>query len=342
MTHTMTHGGRRACAALLLAATMTGCGIENQSAPPLSGPSEFATTVTLTATPDTLVQDGESIAAITANVRDVNGRPVSGMRLTFSAVSSTTLIRSVSFTETTVTTDGNGRATTGLIAPPAPATVPSQEPFITVMATPIGTDAGNAAERAVQVRLLAPAGTPLSNQDPLAVIIADPRVANFDETIRFDASLTTDEGQACGTRCTYIWEFGDDTVAVRGMTAEHKYSTPGTYTATLTVTDDRGGVGTAEVTIRIIGPAAPVANFVVTPASPTQGNAATFNASSSTVGAGGTIAQYAWDFDDGSTSSGTSATVSHTFASAGTYSVTLTVTDSFGRTASRTNVVTVQ
>lgn len=333
----------RIAVALLIAAGAASCGLDKQAAPPLAGPSEYATSITLEARPDVLVQDGESVATITARVRDLNGQPIANRELQFSGTSSSGLIRSVSFTESIVFTDASGVASTGLIAPPAPATVPTVDPVITVRVAPREINLANTIDRTVQVRLLAPAGTPLSNQDPVAVIVADPRVANFGDTVRFDASLTTDEGQACGSRCTYIWEFGDNTVAVKAITAEHVYDLPGTYVATLTVTDDRGGVDTATVDIRIIGPTAPIANFTVTPSSPTAGAAATFNASSSSVGAGATISQYAWDFGDGTATVTTgSATTMHTFALAGSYTVTLTVTDDLGRTATRTATVTVQ
>jgi hypothetical protein len=333
---------RLAAITSIVAATAS-CGVEKQQAPALAGPSEFSTSITLTATPDTLVQDGESQSIINVIAVGPDARPVSGVALQFTASSSSSLIRSVDFTQVTVVTDANGRATTLMVAPPAPATVPTTPPVITVSAIPIGANFANAASRNVEVRLIAPAGTPLVNLNPVAVIIADPRVANFNETIRFDASLTTDEGQPCGTRCQYTWEFGDNTAAVRGLTAEHVYTLPGNYIATLSVTDDRGGVGTATVDIRIIGPAAPVANFTVTPSTLAVGATATFNASTSTVGAGATIVQYAWDFGDGSPIIVTSsATTTKSYGlPTGAKVVTLTVTDSLGRTATRTATVTV-
>ena len=63
-----------------------------------------------------------------------------------------------------------------------------------------------------------------------------------------------------------------------------------------------------------------------------------FDGSGSTDG-DGTIASYAWNFGDGTTRSG--ATVSHTYAAGGTYTVTLTVTDDDGATGSQSQSVTV-
>ena len=78
----------------------------------------------------------------------------------------------------------------------------------------------------------------------------------------------------------------------------------------------------------------PVANFSDT----VSGLTATFTDSS--TDSGGTLSAHAWTFGDGSTSTATSP--SHTYAAAGTYSVTETVTDSVsGTTSSKTASVTV-
>ncbi len=72
---------------------------------------------------------------------------------------------------------------------------------------------------------------------------------------------------------------------------------------------------------------APTASFTAVPAVP--GSASTFDASASGAPAG-TIAQYAWDFGDSSTTVTNSATVSHTYLAAGPVHSRLTVTDSAG------------
>ena len=56
-------------------------------------------------------------------------------------------------------------------------------------------------------------------------------------SVRFNAAASTD---ADGTVGTYAWEFGDGSNG-SGVNPTHVYATPGTYRATLTVTDDRGG-----------------------------------------------------------------------------------------------------
>src|SRR5262249_6226198 len=64
----------------------------------------------------------------------------------------------------------------------------------------------------------------------------------------------------------------------------------------------------------------------------------TFNGSSS-ADPDGPIASYAWNFGDGATATG--AVVSHSFSRAGSYTVSLTVTDGAGATGSDTAIATI-
>src|SRR5438067_1860242 len=57
-----------------------------------------------------------------------------------------------------------------------------------------------------------------------------------------------------GTVVSYSWDFGDGTSAT-GATVSHIYTAPGSYTATLTVMDDRGARGTDSALVTITGAA---------------------------------------------------------------------------------------
>lgn len=85
----------------------------------------------------------------------------------------------------------------------------------------------------------------------------------------------------------------------------------------------------------VIPPDGLSASFTFTPSAPSESQNVLFDASQSQ----GAIAEYRWSFGDGRT--GTGRTVTHAFSRAGSYSVTLTIVDPFGRSASTTSQVTV-
>ncbi|MBF4630518.1 PKD domain-containing protein [Clavibacter michiganensis subsp. phaseoli] len=173
-----------------------------------------------------------------------------------------------------------------------------------------------------------------TNQAPTAAFTSTAK----DLTASFDGSPSTD---ADGTVASYAWAFGDGTTGT-GKTVDHAYAAAGTYAVSLTVTDDKGLVsakkdGTVTVTAPVVTPAnqAPTAAFTSTAKDLT----ASFDASTSTD-ADGTVASYAWAFGDGTT--GTGRTTTHVYAAAGTYTVSLTVTDDKGlASAKRDGTVTV-
>ena len=74
---------------------------------------------------------------------------------------------------------------------------------------------------------------------------------------------------------------------------------------------------------------APTASFTYSPESPNEGQTVSFDASGSTD-PDGAITTYQWDFGDGNTRTGETAT--HTYKDPGVYNITLTVTDDDGLT----------
>jgi serine protease len=87
------------------------------------------------------------------------------------------------------------------------------------------------------------------------------------------------------------------------------------------------------------GNLAPVASFTATPSSGVAPLTVQFNAAASSD-PDGSIAAYSWNFGDG-TAAASGVTVTHSYQTAGTRTVTLTVTDNLGATNSTTRQVTV-
>ena len=94
------------------------------------------------------------------------------------------------------------------------------------------------------------------NRPPAAVISATPVTGFAPLTVSFDGSASADPD---GTVKSWAWSFGDGSFAT-GALATHVYSSPGTYAASLTVTDDGGASSTATrliVVAAALPPAAP-------------------------------------------------------------------------------------
>lgn len=122
----------------------------------------------------------------------------------------------------------------------------------------------------------------------------------------------------------YGWTFGDGTYG-SGASVTHAYSRPGNYTATVVATDTYGGFASTSVNITV---APLVAKALASTSSITAGTPVTFAASA--TGGAGTPYTFLWDFGDGS--SGTGATASHAYSNPGTYTARLTAKDGLGAT----------
>ena len=143
---------------------------------------------------------------------------------------------------------------------------------------------------------------------------------------------STSTDQDAGDTLSYVWNFGDGSATATTANASHTYAAAGSYTVSLSATDNHGVPGvpnpkTSQVTVTAPPtPAGTHANFTVGCAALT----CTFT-DTSTFGGGATLQSRAWDFGD-STSATTNPTV-HPYAATAptTYIVKLTITDTLGK-----------
>ncbi len=171
--------------------------------------------------------------------------------------------------------------------------------------------------------------------------VNNPPVANFtwnctNLTCALNGTTSTDDGSIQ----QYTWSMPDGTPAsATGATPTVSYSTAGTKTVTLTVTDNGGLTNTISQTFSVTAAPPvdnpPVANFTWSCPSLT----CSLDASSSTDD--GTIVSYAWDLGRFPNPTGSGMLVSATYPHTGPRTVTLTVTDNAGKTSSITKVITV-
>jgi chitodextrinase len=174
------------------------------------------------------------------------------------------------------------------------------------------------------------------NQPPIANAGADQSV-NVGDTVTFNGSGSSDSD---GVITGYAWNFGDG-ISASGIIVNHVYNSAAAspYTVNLTVTDDEGATGNDTAFVTVMPNQLPVANAGADQ-SVTVGDTVTFNGSGSSD-SDGVITGYAWDFGDGTSSSGMIVNHVYNSAAASPYTVNLTVTDDEGATGNDTAFVTV-
>ena len=171
---------------------------------------------------------------------------------------------------------------------------------------------------------------------PIADAGSDQRVAVGSE-VSFDGSGSRDPD---GGELSYLWDFGADATLATSSTEmpSCSYSTIGTKTVTLTVTDDEGATASDTVTITVHE--APIAD-AGNPQTVILGSEVTFDGRGSSDPDGGNLS-YSWDFGDGADPPTAQGVMPFCiYDGAGDKTVTLTVTDDEGATASDTVVITV-
>lgn len=167
----------------------------------------------------------------------------------------------------------------------------------------------------------------------LVTVQAMDETANFsaDQTVLCKEALVnfTSSGFNAANITDYYWDFGDG-FAVAGLNPAiaHIYPNSGTYTVSLRITDRNGCTNTLVRPnyIRINGP---IANFSASNTAGCSGLRTGFTDLSTTDGQNN-IVSWQWDFGDGTVQQFTAPPFEHTYATTGTFTVKLVITDASG------------
>jgi len=307
------------CASLVAAVAMTACTVSETGAPPFSGPSGSASG---TATP----------FSPTARFTFTPAAATASLPIAFDASTSCTVF--VELNDTAPCPDtagtltsfvwnfGDGATATGVSVSHAFALAKTYNVTLTVT-----NDKGlsNVASKGISI------GAGLLPTSAFVVSPTNP-VVGQDVFVNGGSSLAG-PGH---TITSYQWDFGDGNKK-SGVTAAHDYGASGTFSVTLTVTDEAGQIGVSSKTVSV-GTGAPTASFSFAITAPGS-HTVTVDGSASTAVGQAIVSTYIWSFGDGSSGSG--VVTSRSYAAAGTYTVTLTVTDSLGRSGVTSQSITV-
>jgi PKD repeat protein len=320
--------GLRILIATLAGAALAACTVHEQEAPPLQGPSEYALRLSLQAIPDAIIQDGGSQSVLNIEAAGPDGRPVNGLALRVDMAVDGFAQDFGTLSSRSAVTGSDGRARVTYTAPQAPRESTGIGTIVTLLVTPIGNDFRGQVARQVDVRVIPPGVILPPNGQPVPAFTISPSPATAFSVTTFDASNTTDEGVRCGNRCTYSWNFGDGDTA-SGVTTQHTFREAGSFAVTLTVRDERGQEGALTQSVTVSAGTPPTASFTYSPNPPAVSQDIFFTAAASRATPPRTLVGYDWDFGSGRFANG--VTTVKKYDVAGTYNVTLTVTDDAGQ-----------
>lgn len=302
--------------------------------------------VNVSANPATVSSLGGS-SAITANVLDINGNPLTSVPVTFSTTAGT-------LSAAVITTDQNGNAQTTLTT--AQQATVTASVGATGSTTPpttgggtgggtggTGTGSGSTSGQAsgsvtvtvsaAPTLVITPPTTPPSVGLPASFTFAVTVAATNGSAVR-DLSVNWGDGQV------------QDLGAVTGSAVvSHVYRTAGNYTITATLVDASGNTATVSSTTSVVATATPT--VIITPSVPTPSTAPVVVSFQLQVTApsGVGITDAIIDYGDGTTQDlgglNGAVTVTHKYNTPGPFTATLRVTDTLGRTTVGTATVPV-
>jgi len=227
-------------AILAVTATLAGCTISRESAPPLTGPSELGLSLAVAASRDVIPRDGASQATISIIARDTNGQPAKDKTLRIDVVDPTSgniVTNTGTLSATDITTDSSGQASVVFTAPVDLLPGVDQPTPVLIRVMPVGTNFSSTSPRYLTLRLV-PQTVIFPPGSPTPVFTCVPASTTVNTVVNCDASKSFDSD---GTIVSYTWDWADGVIVTRLVPQEqHDWAATGTYYVKLTVTDNDG------------------------------------------------------------------------------------------------------
>lgn len=201
-----------------------------------------------------------------------------------------------------------------------------------------GHSYANAGSYTVSLTVTGPGGSDTETKTNYITVTTAPTAAFSGSPTSGNAPLTVSfTDQSTGSPTSWSWNFGDGGSST-AQNPSHSYASAGTYTVALTVSNSCGSDTETKVNYITVSEAPcnpPVANFSGSPTTGTAPLNVNFTDQSTN-----SPTSWSWDFGDGGTS--TAQNPSHTYSAVGTYTVSLTATNSCGSdTETKVNYITV-
>jgi hypothetical protein len=241
------------------------CTMNRVEVPGLTGPSGFALSYTVAASPDNIRQDGIDRSNIVVTALDADGRPKSGLAVRLDILVQGAPTEYGRLSSRTIMTGSDGRAhATYTAPPPGPINAPIGTcaasgqvllgACVVVGATAVGNSSfGDLPTQTAQIHLVPPSLIlpPADPDAPTASFVFSPASPKPGTRISFNASAS--RAQSGRRIVEYRWSWGDGESATRsGPLEDHDFPAPGAYPVTLTVTDDAGVSGSSVQVITVV------------------------------------------------------------------------------------------